>query len=343
MPPSSECTPVSTFDILHQSAIDQRAEAILAASLYMSPSCWLVERELAQMKWFDYRFLSPVQATLDFVQEYQRIFRLKWGQSFDSADADKKRGIAAGGLFHSRKEFSEFWNARVHADSMGVRYEVYISTAMETALRRAKQKRLLRAGQMRRADCIQAIEKRWEEELAGSRWLSELPHYRSENHCALPAQFAHQEHVAHGVRKRSNGALALGMAIDELRILPVETAEAVHGAEFVARARERSMGIGRPAPVEPLEPERLIPSCFGLPAPFDVAAEPCSKCPLAAQCQRASEHMLADVVEHHGSADPTLHHRRELGRERVRRYREKKRFAAAAASDPLAGASAEAA
>ncbi|WP_232627634.1 hypothetical protein [Methylobacterium sp. Leaf118] len=331
------------FDLLQQSAIEQRAEAILAASLYMSPSCWLVERDLAQMKWFDYRFLSPVQATLHYVDEYQRVFRLKWRRHFDSTDAGKKRGIATGGLFHSRKEFSEFWNARVHADSMGVRYDVYISTAMETALRRAKQKRLLRAGQMRRADCIQAIEKRWEEELAGSRWLSELPHYRGENHCALPAQFAHQEHVAHGVRKRSNGALALGMAIDELRVLPVETAEAVHGAEFVARARERSMGIGRPAPVELLEPEQLIPSCFGLPAPFDVAAEPCNKCPLADQCRKASEHVLADVVEHYGSADPTLHHRRELGRERVRRHREKKRLTEAAASDPVAGAIAKAA
>jgi hypothetical protein len=263
--------------------------------------------------------------------------------NFDSIDASKKRGIATGGLFHSRKEFSEFWSARVYADSIGVPYALYIFTAMDVALRRAKQKRLLRAGQMRRADCIQAIEKRWEEELGGNRWLSELPHYRAENHFALPAQFAHQEHVAHGVRKRSNGALALGMAIDELRVLPVETAEAVHGAEFVARARKRNMGIGTPAPIEQLHPEQLIPSCFGLPAPFDVTAEPCGKCPLAAQCQRASEHMLADVVEHHGSADPTLHHRRELGRERVRRYREKKRFAAAAASDPLAGASAEAA
>ena len=217
------------------------------------------------------------------------------------------------------------------------------STAMETALRRAKQKRLLRAGQMRRADCIQAIEKRWEEELAGNLWLSELPHYRAENHCALPAQFAHQEHVAYGVRKRSNGALALGMAIDELRVLPVETAEAVHGAEFVARARERSMGIGRPAPVEPLEPERLIPSCFGLPAPLDVAAEPCSKCPLADKCRKASEHVLGEVEEHHGSIDPTLRHRRELGRDRVRRFREKKRLTAAAANDPGVEASAEAA
>lgn len=107
------------------------------------------------------------------------MFRFNRRQNFDSAGAEKKRGIAAGGLFHSRTDYSDFWNARVHADSLGVPYALYISTAMETALQGAKQKRLLRAGQMRRAGCIRAIEKRREEELAANRWLSELPHYRA--------------------------------------------------------------------------------------------------------------------------------------------------------------------
>lgn len=331
---SSERTPMHIFSLLDRTAIDQRAEAILAASLYMTPDCWAAERDLAQTKWFDYRFLSPIQATLFFVEEYQRIFRWKWSQNSDSAEADKKRGIAVGGLFHNRKEFSEFWTARAHADLLGVTYEIYISTAMETALRRAKQKRLLRAGQMRRDDCVVAIQRRWEEELAGARWLSELPHYRAENDHALPDQMAHQEHVARAARKRPNCSLALGAAIDELRVLPIEKAEAIYGTEFIARARERAAGIGTSASVEALPPEQLIPSCFGLPAPLDIAAEPCSWCPLANQCHEASERMLADVVARHGSMNPTLDHRRKLGSERVRRFREKRRLAAGAANEP---------
>ncbi len=265
------------------------------------------------------------------------------GQNFNSADANKKRGIAVGGLFHSRKEFSEFWTARAHADLLGVSYEIYISTAMETALRRAKQKRLLRAGQMRRDDCVVAIQKRWEEELAGGRWLSEQPHYRAENDYSLPDQVAHQEHVARAARKRSNCSLALGATIDELRVLPIEKAEAIYGMEFIACARERAAGIGTSTPVGVLPPEHLIPSCFGLPAPLDIDADPCSQCPLANQCQEAAERILADVVARHGSTNPTLDHRRKLGSERVRRFREKRRLAAGAANEPAVEAPAVAA
>jgi hypothetical protein len=292
----------------------------------MSPDGWAAERLLAQTKWFDYRFLSPAEATLLFVEEYQRTFR-QWWRVFDSAEVDKKRGIAANGLFHSRKVFSEFWTARAHADLMGVPYRIYISTAMEVALRRAKQTRLLRAGQLRREDCVRAIEKRWEEELAGGGcWLSELPHYRAENDCALPDQIAHQEHVAQTARKRSNFQGALGMAIDGLRVLPIEKAETAFDAELIVSAREGAAGVGTPAPFDVLADDQLMPSCFGLPAPLDVGAEPCCRCPLAAQCQLSSGRILADVISRYGSGDPALQHCRELGRERVRRFRERNRL-----------------
>lgn len=329
MTSASECTPMRIFGQIDQSVIEQREELILDASAYMSPECWSAERQVAQTKWFDYRFLSPVLATLHFVEEYQQVFREKW-KVFDSEDAAKKRGIAAGGLFHSRKEFSEFWNARLHADLLGVPYRLYISTAMEVALRRAKQKRLLRAGQMRRADCIKAIEKRWEEEQAGARWHSELPHYRLENDYKLPDQIAHQEHVARTARTRSNPLIALGMAVDARRVLPLEKAEAAYGTQLIANARERACGLGRSAPVEALATDQLIPSCFGLPVPLDVASEPCNRCPLAAQCQESSTKVLAYVVDRYGSENPALSHRRMLGRERARRFREKKQLADAA-------------
>lgn len=338
---SSEGTPVRVFGQIDQAAIERRAETILVSAFHLSPSDWAAERSLILTKWFDYHFLSPAEATQAFVEEYTKIYRQKWAQNFDVSVANKKRGIAAGGLFHSRKEFREFWNARVQADVLGVPYWLYISTAMEVALRRAKQKRLLRAGQMRRMDCVEAIEKRWDDELAGSRWLSELSHYRTENYCSLPSQVAHREHVSRAVRKRPNALIELGMAIDNSRVLPVDKAEAFHGTELVASARERANGIGTPEPVEMLADDKLIPSCFGLPSPLDVTEEPCNRCPLVAQCQQASEHMLADVIAQYGSGDPLLHHRRKNGKERARRCREKKRLAKAVMIQPKTAASVE--
>lgn len=250
---------------------------------------------------------------------------MQWRQSFDTATADKKRAIASGGLWHDRKEFTEFWNARAHADWLGVDYFIYCMVNLETALRRAKQKRLLRPGQMRSEDCVQAVQKRQEEEVTGRVGLSELPHYRLENFCALPDQIAHQRHVAQTVRKRSNAIVALGGAIDALRVLPVHIAEEIFGEEHVIMARERGSFVTT-APVEFVPDAQLVPTCFGLPAPLDINAEPCCRCPLASQCQKASERTLADVVARHGSVDPRRAHVRELGRERVRRLRERRRL-----------------
>ncbi|MGF3021653.1 hypothetical protein ACQVP2_02340 [Methylobacterium aquaticum] len=328
MTSSSACNPVRVIDTLDPTVLEERAQLIVKAAANLTPERWQDERELAKTKWFDYRFLSPIEATLKFVEDYQRAYRVQWRQSFDTATADKKRAIASGGLWHDRKEFTEFWNARAHADWLGVDYFIYCMVSMETALRRARQKRILRPGQMRSKDCVQAVQKRQEEEMSGRVWLSELPHYREENFCALPDQIAHQRHVAQTVRRRSNAIFALGGAIDALRVLPVHIAVEIFGEEHVTMARERASFV-TVAPVELVPDAQLVPACFGLPAPLDMNAEPCCQCPLTSQCGKASESTLADVVALHGSADPRRAHVRELGRERVRRLRERRRLAGA--------------
>lgn len=329
MTSASECTPMRVIGKLDTSVVEERVRQIMKAAAYTTPCHWAAERALAQTKWFDYRFLSPVDATLKFVGDYQRAFRVKW-KEINSEEAELKRGIASGGLWHNRKEFKEFWNARFHADSLGIDYYIYCSTNMERALRRAKQTRLLRPGQMRSEDCVRAVTERWEEELAGSRWLSELPHYREENYCALPDQIAHQEHVAQTARKRSNPRIALAAAINGARVLPTNRAEEMLGTERVRIALESWHGVSSPLPTEIVPDEQLIPSCFGLPAPLDVDADPCSRCPLAEQCEKVSQSTLALVVARYGTDNPDLAHRRAMGRDRIRRFRERKRLARAA-------------
>ncbi len=182
---------------------------------------------------------------------------------------------------------------------------------------------------MRSEDCIKAVKARWEEELAGNRWLSELPHYRSENFCELPDQIAHREHVAHTLRKRSNFAISLGVSMDTLRVLPTNKAEEIFGAEIVNGARERASGIEAPAPVERIPDERLAPSCFGLPVPVDVSSDRCRRCPLAPQCVKVSQSALDSSVTLYGSDNPHADHVRALTRERVQRFRDKRRRAQA--------------
>ncbi len=201
MTSSSASNPVRVIDTLDPTVLEERAQLIVKAAANLTPERWQDERELAKTKWFDYRFLSPIEATLKFVEDYQRAYRVQWRQSFDTATADKKRAIASGGLWHDRKEFTEFWNARAHADWLGVDYFIYCMVSMETALRRAKQKRILRPGQMRSNDCVQAVQKRQEEEMSGRVCC---PNSRTTAR-RISARYQTRSHISGTLLRRSGG------------------------------------------------------------------------------------------------------------------------------------------
>lgn len=332
---TSECWIVRNVKEFTPTVIEERSRLILEASEFMDPDSWAVERHLATTKWFEYRFTSPIEATLKFVEEYQFSYQMHWARSFTTADASKKRCIAAGGLYHDRREFSTFWNARVHADSLGMPYRHYVSNAFEAHLRRAKQKRLPRPNQLRREDCIALILRNWEEELSGSRWLSELPHYRQENFCALPMQIAHQDHVAGTAPKRSNARFAIAGSIATWRVLPIDKAHQACGTDVVKFALEAVGGMMSPLPIERLPDEELIPSCFGLPAIHDAVGDPCDHCPLAEACVAETARVSAKVLARFGSDNPTSDHKRMKQRERQRRRRQRLRAEKAEATGCL--------
>ncbi|TXN07331.1 hypothetical protein FV222_02585 [Methylobacterium sp. WL103] len=305
--------------------VEERSRLVLEASEFMNPESWAFERYLATTKWFGYRFMSPINATLRFIEEYQFAYQMHWSRSFSKDDAPNKRCIASGGLYHNRREFSTFWNARAHADSLGVPYRHYVSYAFEAHLRRAKQKRLPRPNQIRRDDCVALVLRKWEEELSGSRWMSELPHYRQENFCGLPMQIAHQDHVASTTRKRSNARFAIAGSIEAWRVLPIDKAQQACGIDVVKIALEAVGGMLSPLPIERLPDEELIPSCFGLPVIHEPVGNPCDHCPLAEACVAETARVSAKVLARFGSDNPTSDHKRMQQRERQRRRRQRLR------------------
>lgn len=309
---------------LDRSILRQRTAGMLRAAPNMRPADWRVERDLSMTKWFDYRFLTPLEATLQFVEDYRFAYRTIWSNSFDTPTAHLKRGVAEHGLFADRREFTTFWNARVCADALGVRYRLFILTTMETALRRGKWRRPPRPGQLwNKPDCIAAVEAKWEEELAGRPAVSTLAHYRPENFLGLPHQLDHRQHVLRVAQKRSNPMRALGDYIDIDRLVSVEEVEAIYGAWVVERARESVSRTAAPVPREELPLDRLLPSCFGLPIAVNRALPPCMTCPLVERCATASGIAQAASAKLFGE-DPVAEHQRVLSRERSRRYRERR-------------------
>lgn len=344
---TSSDRPPPSHEAICSKSLKMRTSSLLRAAENMRPEDWRVERDLSVTKWFDYRFLTPLEATLQFMEDYEIVYRAMWKSTFDLTEADSKCGRAKKGLFANRREFSTFWNARVFADMLGVRYPFFIRTTMETALRRGKWKRLPRPGQLwNKPDCIEAVRTKWEEELAGRQAVSELAHYRLENFLGLPHQVDHQEHALRVAKKRPNMQRALGSYIDIDRIVSVAQAEAAYMPIVVGLARETVAGIAAPVPEEVLPLEKLLPACFGLPVVVDPSLPLCSECPLIDRCTKASAIAHTASVERFG-ADPVLDHKRALSRERSRQYRERKRATAASRRsscepEPKAGVSAAA-
>ncbi len=133
-------------------------------------------------KWFDYRFLTPLDATLQFMEDYEIVYRAMWKSTFDSSTADLKCGRAEKGLFANRREFSTFWNARVYADTLGVALPLFHPYVDGDSAAPREVEAPSAAGQLwNKPDCIEAVKTKWEEELAGRQAVSELAHYRPEN------------------------------------------------------------------------------------------------------------------------------------------------------------------
>src|SRR5690348_14877843 len=91
-------------------------------ALRISSADGLMERELMQTKWFDYRFMSPLDATELFVREYTEAYRNKWATNFDTVEAEKKIPIRGGAWRSNRSEFISCWRARQFVDCLGVPY-----------------------------------------------------------------------------------------------------------------------------------------------------------------------------------------------------------------------------
>src|SRR4051794_11921332 len=89
-----------------------------AHRLILEMAAWIPRERLAlestldRTKWFDYRFMSPMKATVLFATDYQNAFRVKHGTTFSTQEAPKKRGIPLAGILTSSQELNGHWRAR---------------------------------------------------------------------------------------------------------------------------------------------------------------------------------------------------------------------------------------
>src|SRR5258707_10123655 len=88
------------------------------------------ERNLDQTKWFDYRFLTPMEATEAFASAYQQEFQDRYGKNIDTEESKGKTGTRGNNWKSNSREFISFWGARQFADELGVPYGFFVEHAL---------------------------------------------------------------------------------------------------------------------------------------------------------------------------------------------------------------------
>ena len=299
----------------------------------LPPETAELERKLQNTKWFDYRFISPLEATEKFVQAYSSAYEYYYGVMFSSSRAGGKTGIRQRSWKSSSREFNSAWKARQFADELGVPYDQFAFPVMELSNRQGWQN-VPRPnqiyGQKMRPAVTAYVGERWLEYTKSARLMfSELPQYKTENFVGLPAQIHHQNWVVAQLKTHHGDHVKMAALCFEYQVLPVDRAIVEFGLEQFVRAKKYADDAGLLAvPVPSPSDAETRPSCYGLPNAYDDASIECSDCPLQASCFQATLFVKGRLVVHTGSEDPRAGRRREQVRDRVRRHRAKAKAAA---------------
>lgn len=294
------------------------------------------ERILMNIKWFEYRFLSPAQATKLFVRTYQEVFRRFFASNIDCHQAKNANGINLTTFKDDPRVRTQVWKARQRADATGMPYNYYLDAAFAFGVRR-QRKMLPQPNQLHfpgaaNAEWVKFREERWSmclRDMAPD--VENHPAFRIENYCGLPAQDAYREFIVQeGGRHHRDVAGLISKYFVQKRQVPAELFRGLVPDYIFQRAKDRVRDSHNALPIiiDPM-PEHgkhdLWPSCFGLPTAQDRLEAPCRQCALADGCQQLSLGVTQKVSQRCGTDNPKAARTREKARDRQRRKRQRDR------------------
>ncbi|CAO4157233.1 hypothetical protein DHODJN_25695 [Methylorubrum extorquens] len=280
-------------------------------------------------KWFEYRFISAVQATELFYGTYIDLYKEAFRRDFDAGTAVLKRAVPAGGLWSSPGEFSAAWRARQIADGFCMPYDFFIRECIAAGIRRGVTW-VPRPNQLYNLLSIPHLQERWEERRKAVPLFSELPQYRVEAFCGLPAQLEHQRWVIDSLKARHARPFAIAQACFVDHLFTLDRARAEFDPYVVEQMLSEAAGMkGEPVPA--LRATSFLPSCFGVPHACSPAIAPCSEYHVREECRTAETKIREKVAQRYGSDKPRDEEKLALNRERVARCRAKKALAGAGA------------
>lgn len=321
---------------MDKAKLDRRIQDIVRMRTILHPKDWRNESQLMMKRWFDYRFMSPLEATLLFGQHYIAGLRRHVSRHFDVELAEKVSGIKSGIPAERATWFTALWRARVRTDEIFVPYDLLIDFSFYFSSRRKRFWTMLPS----QLHASKTNEEAWwavfherVEDLLPPRMkgVADIPQYRMENDLSLPPQehfrnlimseiqYEHKplkDQIEDKVFVKRHLSLEQGLSHaqpgEDLKELERRAQDAADDRAWEAR------------PVVKLDPADLLPSCFGIAETIDVSRAPCGACPLIAACSNAAEEAISITVRNTGSASPVLKADRKRVQLNVQRFRSKK-------------------
>lgn len=321
----------------HEKAFERRIDTIQSHKLIM-PDALCKEWEVARTKFYEYRFMSPLAATQHFAQLYSQKAKAYARMNQDIETAEKVRGMGYNLFSKPSSSLTEFWNARLKADSMGIPYGLLIEFGFHFVSRRT-WRTAPRPGQLFGSKSssdlwIEMFEPYAEENFRMfTRELGDLPQYRQENYRGWRSQDDFHDFIrkaiAHPGQQWDRKIMQYCI---EQRYLPVSSILYMVPKDLRKTTIEsvRSNirhGEVTTAPIENLPLISFVPSCFGIPSAQDLATPECANCPFVKHCTSMCETVSTRMIERYGSVSPLKDSRdekRKSGqRRRIERYRAK--------------------
>lgn len=195
------------------------------------------EVALYTTKWFDYRFLHPVQATMRYVEAYVPVYRRVYAESVNSRAAPYIPVFKGDFFSLDAATKTGLWRGRQIADAIGMPYSEYIDTSFRLTLKYWNQRFLPRPCHLYSTDVIEKTVAHWVKLQEARSYVSEEPEYLTDAYQGFPIQNDHHEWILEQAGKRANSTVFLDRMVNERRLLPIDKVEVRFGADIADQIR----------------------------------------------------------------------------------------------------------
>lgn len=193
------------------------------------------EAELRTTRWFDYRFMTPAQATYLFAAEYRKAYIDAFARTRDIRKAEEIRPFSPDDIFDS-KELNAMWQARQAADAIGCKYDFFLRFAFLRFEHRG-WRFFPRANHLSAEELVLDIRDAWGTTCRASLQTAALDTFQAAAFDQLPEQSEYYTWLCSQVRQREHPHLALSGLVYTNGVMPEQVASEHFTQEIMKRAK----------------------------------------------------------------------------------------------------------